>query len=62
MALSARKKKALGFGVTGVVFVVAGVVLWVTPSTPDWLGTVLGALGAVANIVGLVVLVPADVS
>jgi hypothetical protein len=62
MAMTERKKKGLGFFISGVVFVAAGVVLWVTTGTPDWLNTVIAGIGLVGNLVGFALVLPTDVS
>lgn len=56
--MTARKKKGIGFLISGAVFVVAGGVFLGMPVTPDWLGPVMGLVGLVANFLGFVVVFP----
>jgi hypothetical protein len=53
MDLTPRKKKALGFGVSGIVFIVVAIVFWTTATTPEWVNTGLAIIGSIANLVGL---------
>lgn len=50
--MTGRKKKGVTLGISGVLSLVAGVVLWLFDTTPAWLpiavqsaGTILGYLG-----------------
>lgn len=56
--MSDRKKKALGFFVSGAAFLVAGIVTWATPAAPAWSSTLLSVIGAVAAVVGIGVTLP----
>lgn len=58
MALSDRKKTALGFLITGIVFVAVGFILWFTQTNPAWLQKALLIVGAVVEIIGLSVTLP----
>lgn len=60
--MSDRKKKGLGFLISGIVFAVVGVLLLATTSSPVWLPTVIAAIGAVGNLVGLILVLPSDVA
>lgn len=53
-----RKKKGIGFLISGAVFVAFGGVFIAIPATPDWLGTVVGIIGLVANALGFVTVFP----
>jgi len=58
MALSDRKKTALGFFITGIVFVAVGAIMWFTSANPVWLQKALLIVGAVVEIIGLSVTLP----
>ncbi len=62
MAMTERKKKGLGFFISGAVFIAVGIVLLVTISTPAWVSTVLSGIGLIGNLVGFVLVLPADVN
>jgi len=53
-----RKKRGIGFLISGIVFVVFGGVFIGIPATPDWLGTAVGIVGLVANALGFVTVFP----
>jgi len=59
--MTARKKKGLGFIVSGGVFLIAGVICFATQATPVWFPTVISVIGLVANGLGLVTTFPGDV-
>jgi len=56
--MTARKKKGLGFIVTGAVTAIVGGVLMATVSTPDWVSIALNLISAVAGVVGIVFVAP----
>ena len=56
--MTARKKKGIGFLISGAVFIVAGGVFVGVPTTPDWLVPVMGLVGLIANFLGFVVVFP----
>lgn len=58
MALTPRKKKGIGFLISGGVFVALGGVLIGLPTTPDWVGTIIGIVGLVANALGFTTVFP----
>jgi len=62
MAMSERKKKGIGFFISGAVFIAVGIVLLVTTTTPAWVNTVLAGLGLIGNLIGFVLVLPADVT
>lgn len=53
-----RKKKGIGFLVSGSVFVALGGIFLALPVTPDWVGTVIGIVGLVANALGFTTVFP----
>lgn len=53
-----RKKRGIGFLISGVVFAVVGGIFLGTEVTPDWVGTVVGIVGLVANALGFVTVFP----
>jgi len=53
-----RKKKGIGFLISGVVFAGVGVVFMATTVTPDWVGTVITLIGVVANALGFKTVFP----
>ena len=56
--MTSREKKGVGFGVTGLAFVVAAIVCFATEATPDWLSTVFGVVGSVAEMLGFKAVLP----
>jgi hypothetical protein len=58
MALSARKKVALGFGLTGLVFIAVAAIVWNTTVNPTWLTIALPAVAFVADALGLAIVLP----
>lgn len=58
--MTVRKKKGLGLIISGLVFVLAGVIMVATQSTPVWLSVVIGAIGWLGNTIGLVLVLPLD--
>jgi hypothetical protein len=58
MAMTARKKKGLGYMVGGLLFVVVGAILYFTASTPPIVAVIVQAIGAVGNIIGIAVMLP----
>jgi len=53
-----RKKRGLGLIVSGLAFVAVGAVLWFTQTTPPVVNVVIQGVGAIGNIVGLVLTLP----
>lgn len=58
MALSARKKTALGFGVTGLLFIAVGAVIWNTAVNPTWLTIAIPVVAFIADAIGIAITVP----
>ena len=58
MALTDRKKTALGFFITGLIFVAVGIIFWATAINPAWLTKGLLMIAALAEIVGIAILLP----
>lgn len=52
MALSARKKKGIGFCISGVVFLGVGGIFIATATTPDWLSLAIQGVGMIAGLLG----------
>ena len=58
MALSSRKKVAIGFWVTSALFAIIGGIVWNTTVNPTWLTVALPLVVVVADAIGLAVTVP----
>lgn len=56
--MTVRKKKGTGFLISGAVFIIGGVVLFTTTSTPLWLPTCLTIIGMVAKALGFTTVFP----
>lgn len=56
--MTARKKRGIGFFVSGAAFVGAGVIMFAVTQTPEWLGTVFQLVGLVAGALGFTVVFP----
>lgn len=56
--MTARKKRGIGFLISGVVFAVVSGIFLGTEVTPDWVGTVVGIIGLVANALGFTTVFP----
>lgn len=56
--MTARKKKGVGFLISGGAFFVAAVVMFSTTATPAWLGTSLTIVGMIANFFGFTTVFP----
>ena len=52
-----RKKKAVGFLVSGGVFLVAGIATFAA-DMPSWLPTIVSIVAAIAGVVGISVTMP----
>ncbi len=60
--MTPRKKKGIGFLVSGLVFLALGIILMVTTTTPAWVTTTLPIISGIANVIGLVLVIPSEVS
>lgn len=56
--MTARKKRGVGFLISGAVFAAMGGIFLGTEVTPDWVATVIGVVGLVANALGFVTVFP----
>lgn len=56
--MTKRKKKGIGFGISGLAFVAAGVIMFVTESTPAWFPTILSIVGTVVEMLGFTTVFP----
>ena len=56
--MTARKKKGLGFVVTGVVTAAVGGILMATTATPEWVSVGLSLITAVCGVIGIVFVAP----
>ena len=53
-----RKKKAIGFLITGGLFFLVGLVTLATPAAPSWLPIILEIVASVTLILGIAVQLP----
>ena len=53
-----RKKRGIGFFITGGLFVAAGIVYTFIAEDPSWFWQVVGIVGLVATSIGFVVVYP----
>lgn len=58
MALTARKKRGIGFLIGGVAFLVTGGIFIGLEATPDFLGLIFQAVGMLAELFGFKVVFP----
>ncbi len=58
MAMSARKKVALGFAITGAVFIAVGAITWNTTVNPTWLTIGLPLVSMIAEAIGFSIIIP----
>ena len=56
--MTGRKKKGIGYIISGAVFVAVGAVFMGTTVTPDWLALVVQGIGLVANLIGFTTVFP----
>ena len=56
--MAPRKKKGIGYLISGGVFVGVGVVMVAFTATPDWLGIVVQGIGLIANLLGFTTVFP----
>ena len=57
--MTARRITAWGFGISGALSILVGVVFFVTEVTPDWLPLILAVVGAIAPLLGIKISRPA---
>jgi len=53
-----RKKKGIGFLISGVVFAGVGTIFMTMTVTPDWVGQVVMLVGVIANALGFKTVFP----
>jgi len=56
--MDTRKKKGIGYIISGTVFVAVGAVFVGLPATPDWVGVVVQGIGLIANLLGFTTVFP----
>lgn len=56
--MTARKKKAVGFGISAGLFALAAGIFGFTEVTPDWVNSVMAIVAAVAGVIGVGIVVP----
>jgi ABC-type uncharacterized transport system permease subunit len=56
--METRKKKGIGFMISGVVFLGVGGALFGIEATPDWLPIVVQGIGLIANLLGFSTVFP----
>jgi hypothetical protein len=58
MALTPRKKKGIGFFISGAVFVTAGLLSMFATEDPTWFSGAIGFIGLIASYFGFQVVFP----
>ena len=58
--MTVRKKKGVGLIISGLVFVLAGIVMYATASTPAWLNIIIAGIGWLGNTIGFILILPID--
>jgi len=53
-----RKKKGIGFLITGGLFAVVGLVLVIATETPDIIGTIISIAGMIGEALGFKIVYP----
>ena len=56
--MTPRQRKAVGIGVSGALGVAAGIIMYVTTSTPEWVGLAVQIAGLVAGALGFTIALP----
>lgn len=56
--MTPRKKRGIGYIISGAVFIGAGGVLFGTEVTPDWLPIIVQGIGLIANLLGFTAVFP----
>jgi len=56
--MTARKTKGISTGVSGLLGLVAGAVMFFFEATPDWLPIVFQSVGAVLSVLGFTIVYP----
>lgn len=56
--MSPRKKKGIGFFISGIVFVVVGGVFVFAEATPEWVSAGMGLVGLIAEFFGFKTVFP----
>lgn len=55
-----RKKRGIGYMISGVVFLAVGGAMVGTDVTPEWLSLVVQGVGLIANMLGFATVFPDD--
>lgn len=58
--MTARKKKAVGFGISAGLFALMAGIFGFTDVTPDWVNNVMAVVAAVSAALGLTVEIPEE--
>ena len=56
--MTVRKKRGLVTIISGIIFIGVGAVVYTTTVTPDWVPLIVQGIGAIANLVGFVLVFP----
>ena len=56
--MTKRKKAGIGFGVSGLAFIVAAIVCFTADANPDWMNMIFGIVGTVAGALGFKTVFP----
>lgn len=56
--MTPRKKRGIGFLISGLLFLLVGGVLTWTTNSPEWVDVTLQVVGALANVFGFVIVFP----
>jgi hypothetical protein len=56
--MNKRKRKGIGFGLTGLVFLLAGGIFYFADTTPEWLPMLISIIGTIAGTLGFTFIYP----
>lgn len=53
-----RKKKGIGFFISGIAFTLVGGAMYLSNATPEWIGALVAILGVIAETFGFKTVFP----